>query len=235
MTPNSQNQYDEDVPEMPVLVAVEGWNFYRFLKTYLEEAKEFKTSVEAWNYSEIRGKKIKQVSIEDGLRNLLKKGSFKSTVKALGIIRDAETNRTKATSEIRAALKALNLAVPDAEGKIEQKDDLCVGYMVMPKSTETGCIETDGHKCSTLDARIISHINVFHDAVQKDFSSKFTENYSAKFKFNAMIAASDRPDATYADSVRFKLWNFDASPLSEIRDFLRLLRDSIPKSDPPIS
>jgi hypothetical protein len=129
-------------------------------------------------------------------------------------------------SDIRTALTNLDLALPSQEGDIAEKNGLKVSYMVVPKSQDTGCIEHDCLLSSTFDANIVGCVNAFHDAVE-NHSEKRAPNKSAKLKVHAMIATSKKPDATLGQSVSAGVWNFDKHPLSEIRDFVRNMRNSI--------
>ena len=193
--------------DSPVAVLVEGADYSHYLiHSYKEMAFWAEIRVSSFGGTSDLGKFLRTFRATHGFDKL----------RALGIIRDAETDGNGACEAIRASLRQNDLPVPRNANEFTN-GLLKVGYLVIPHGAPSGCLE---HAC--LDAcanpRARNCASAFLDCVGRSHDN---ENWNAKVQTRAIIASSGSPGAALGQSALLGIWNRDAPSLKIIETFLR--------------
>lgn len=196
----------------PVNVAVEGQDYFHTLLEQIKDDPEFQ-DIQLWNFAgDDSGNLARWLDLFRTLEG------FAEKVRAIAIIRDAEDNAAAMTRRVVGALKDNGFDAPD--------DPLCisssrpaVGFLLLSHERDSGCLEH-----AMLEAAS-SHLPLqcAEDFLKCVDDGQRNENWRAKVKVHALIAASKNPAFTLGQSAKAGLWNFDHPSLSVVRDFLKRL------------
>jgi hypothetical protein len=198
----------------PVVVAVEGLDYFYFLLGQIESTKF--DDVQLWIFDQ--GQTFSgQVSLIMNDRRFKEGG-----VRALGFIRDAESNRAASDDSIRNALHDLGLPVP-TEPKTIAVGALKTGYLLMPNGENSGCLEHACLKASLFPNRLVC-AEAFLDCVSKTYTKPTNENRQAKVKVHALIASDEgNPAMTLGRSASANLWDFSHPSLKVMLEFIEMM------------
>ena len=138
---------------------------------------------------------------------------------SLGIVRDADTDATRAFQSVRDALRNADLAVPGTPGQIAGVD-LRVGVWVMPDGQGPGMLE-----------------NLCLAAVQNDpampcvddyfmclfHNSQNQPNNPAKARVHAWLASREVPDLRLGEAAAKGYWPWASAAFEPLKTFLQTL------------
>ncbi|MCY2996073.1 MAG: hypothetical protein NTY19_50730 [Planctomycetota bacterium] len=204
----------------PVVVAVEGRDYFYMLLSQLCDAPEFQ-EVQLWDWADSK------YSLSAGLEVLVKMPAFqRKQVRALGIIRDAEQDRTATETSLRESLRANGLGIPATQMEAT-RDNPHVGYLIVPHDKPSGCLENACLDASTLVSGHVACAEDFLQSVSPYHEPPLNANYQAKLKVHALIAGSGKnPAMTLGESALAGLWDFKRESIKVMLDFIRLMRDA---------
>ena len=116
----------------PVAIAVEGANFFHFLLNKIDGMAEFE-NVQLWDFME------NGLTVHEWLKSFRMASGFDS-LKALGIIRDAELDTLRMQQSLEDALQQSGFSVP------KSSKDVAIGvpnvsYLIVPDGAPSGCLE----------------------------------------------------------------------------------------------
>lgn len=199
--------------QKPVALAVEGADLLYLLLSQIKNRPEY-DKIQLFNFG----------SVEDlgGWLETFKTLSDFTTVKVIGIIRDAEENASAAEQAVKGALAKFGMSIPTDSAVISLGTPK-VGYLILPHGKEQGCLEN-----CLLDAAsgtpLANCASAFLNCVDTPARNS---NWRAKVQVHAMIAGSSEPQITLGDSAKAGLWDFNHPSLKVIIDFIRALNDAV--------
>jgi hypothetical protein len=196
----------------PVAVAVEGLDYLYTLLNQIKDDPRLQ-DVQLWDFKEDPngdiGRWLKLFRTLDGLRD---------KIRAIGVIQDAEEDATGSFQKVAQALANAGLAAPTEPMKVTAGNP-AIGVLVMPHDRPSGCLEH-----AMLEAR---HPDLALDCAEVYLRCVGTgnrnDNWQAKVKVHALIAAGDNPACTLSQSVAEGMWDVAHPSLKVMTDFLRLL------------
>ena len=198
--------------QRPVAVVVEGLDYFYFLLSQLDGNPEF-DDIQLFDFNTLTTTRWLGQFV--GLRGF-------SSVRALGIIRDAEGNADNTIVAIRDALANNSLPAADAPLTISKPASLATGYLVIPHGVASGCLEHACLAAATPDIRM-DCVEQFGQCVNQP---ERNANWRAKVRVHAAIAGSSHPAQTLGQSGLSHLWDFAQPSLAVMIDFIRQLRDA---------
>ena len=142
-----------------------------------------------------------------------------STVRQLGIVRDAETSADSAFASVQSALSNASLAVPDqpatsAPGRPN------VSVLVLPDGEDSGMLET--LLCKTFaDTPVDRCIDELFTCVKSVLSKELKR--PEKARCHAWLATKPDPHLSVGFAAKRGYWNLDHSALAGVRAFLEAL------------
>lgn len=196
----------------PVAVAVEGRDY---LYTLLNQIKDdpYLQDVQLWDFKEANngdfGRWLKLFTTLDG---------FGDKIRAIGVIQDAEENAASSFQCTAQALRNVGL-VPPAQPAETTTGKPAIGILVMPQNSPSGCLEH-----AMLEARRPDvPLQCAEQYLQCVGVGTKGENWQAKVKVHALIAASDNPAWTLSESIAAGVWDFAKPSLGIMKEFISLL------------
>ncbi len=194
----------------PVAHCRGGDDYFHSLLPILDGPREF-DDVQLWDFSGIPfGSAARWVSLFKTLKGY-------DTVRAIGLIRDAEEDAAAKADELRGAFRNAGLAVPPNPGQIMPATP-STGYLIIPSGQPSGCIE-DAFLDAVLPEAQIACARKFLECVDR---LERNNAWRSKVLVHSLISASDKPSSTLGQSVKQgKLWDFIRPSLSAILDFVR--------------
>lgn len=196
----------------PVNVAVEGLDYLHTLREQIKDDPELE-DVWLWDFTGGDGGTLAR-----WLRLFKTLEGFAETVRAIGIVRDAEDNAAAMTQSVVSALKNSGFGAPAAPLQISSSQP-AVGFLLMPHERESGCLEHAILEAAS-DRLPLQCAEEFLKCVD---DGERNENWRAKVRIHALIAASNKPARTLGQSAKAGLWNFGYPSLSVMRTFLKRL------------
>ncbi len=200
----------------PVAVAVEGLDYLYTLLSQIKEDRDFQ-DVQLWDFqgsgSGNLGRWLELFTTLDG---------YREKIRAIGVIRDAEADAKSAFRSTAQALTDVGLAAPARPIEITTSRP-ATGILVMPDNRSSGCLEH-----AMIDARQpdlpLDCAEQYLDCIGADDKN---ENWKAKFKVHALIAASKHPAWTLSESVAGGMWDFRHRSLQVMTEFMRRLAHAV--------
>lgn len=156
-----------------------------------------------------------------GLRAVVSVPNFRSTVKALGIVRDADDDPNAAFQSIKDTLNRLRLPSPTIYGDFPKDGRLRTGILILPDKDKKGTIED-----------ILINVSEKQDAKRKDCINGFVECLVSKeikllkinrTKIYTYLSTFDEPGKRIREAARAGYWNWEDNGFSIMRDFLKKL------------
>ncbi len=193
----------------PVLILVEGLDYFHFLCPQVDNPAFH--DVQLWDFME--GSDL-SANLE-----LLQKERGYEAVRAIGLIRDAETDRHVIEQSIRAILANRGFVLAQSQLQMGNGNPR-VGYLIMPHDQNSGCLETACIASASNAAAIqcaenYYHAVVIHRAVQPNGA------HAAKMKAHSYVAGV-APNAamTLGQSVLTGIWNLQHPSMKVMIDFI---------------
>ncbi|MEM7534617.1 MAG: DUF3226 domain-containing protein, partial [Chloroflexota bacterium] len=146
-------------------------------------------------------------------------------LKAIGIIRDAELDKSAAINSVKSALNHVNFPIPNQPLDIEFSGRPVVSYLIIPHDKPTGCLE-DALLASITDQNLMTCVDGFVDCVDPD--NQRSNSDRAKIAVHSLIAASTTPSMTLGESAKAGLWNLESDSLQIMLEFIRNLVKAVP-------
>jgi len=202
------NEQKKKTIKTPVVIVVEGMDYFRFLLHQLDGPARF-AEVQLWNFSETG-------ELGEQLRLLTDVHDFQK-VRALGVIRDVEAQRAAQEQSVQSAFRNAGLAVPARQMEVENGTPK-TGFLLMPHDEDSGCLE---HACvKVMPKPFLDCVEGFYQCMSPHHNPPLNENYKAKLKVHARIAGSNKPQLTLGDSSKAGFWDFTQEPLKVMLDFI---------------
>ena len=142
-----------------------------------------------------------------------------STVRQIGIVRDAETSATSAFASMQSALRNANLAVPDQPAMLAQGKPN-VSVLVLPDEADSGMLET--LLCKIFAGTPVDRCIDELFACVKPVLSKELKR-PEKARCHAWLATKPDPHLSVGIAAKRGYWNLDHSALAGVRAFLKAL------------
>jgi hypothetical protein len=198
--------------QKPIIVVVEGLDYLYFLLNRIKNDLVY-DNVQLWDFKE-------ESDLSKNLGLLRRERDFEN-VTSLGIIRDAEADRTATEQAVQDALRSNGFAVPTDQLRLSGGLPN-TGYLIVPHDEASGCLEHACLKASTRAAQLPC-VNTFYDCVRQHQSHAMNPNEQAKLKVHAHIAGSGlNPALTLGESSEANLWDFGNPSLEVLLRFIRL-------------
>jgi hypothetical protein len=196
---------EKQIIESEVAIAVEGKEFVHFLCNQIEVFPECR-NVQFWNYCPL--------TFADWLEGFKKLHGFEK-VKSLGVVCDAEASASNTLRSLQGALRRHELPIPARPGEFISGSPT-IGVLIVPVGRQSGCLE-DAVWESLTNHPDKEYVEQFQRQVDKDRN----DNWRAKVRVHAMIAASRKPEHTLGQSVKSGLWDLNAESIKAMREFIK--------------
>lgn len=196
----------------PVAVAVEGKDYLYTLLGQVKDDPKLQ-DVQLWDFQgdETGG-------LERWLRLFTTLDGFREKIRAIGIIRDAESDAESTIRRTAGALTNIGLTAPEEPMRLTASKP-SVGFLVMPHGSKAGCLEHAMLQAAHADLPTAC-AEEYLECVDR---GERNENWRAKVKVHALIAAGWNPAWALSESVAGGLWDFTRPSLGIMKDFMRLL------------
>lgn len=198
----------------PVHIAVEGENFFHFLREKIKSADNLYGNIMLHNYKEKEYEKFGSNPISAWLK-LVK---TTKNLKSIGLIRDAEYDR-EATKRSTEQLFQTSFARFPSQSKEINKGLPNLAYLIVPPEG-TGCLEHTLLASSVEGAEKNCAVAFANCLAQNGTITN--DNHRAKIQVRAMIVAHD-PDMWFSHSAQSSLWDWEKPALREILQFLQAM------------
>ncbi len=196
----------------PVAVAVEGLDYCYALLSQIKDDPELQ-DVQLWNY-----KGDDAGSLKRWLKLFRTLEGFEERIRAIGIIRDAEEDAEKTVLRTIRALTNTGFTAPNKPMEVTATTP-SVGFLIMPHDGDSGCLEHAMLEARGSDPRL-ECVEKYLECVGE---SGRNENWKAKLKVHALIAAGKNPAWTLGQSVAAGVWDFRHPSLKIMKDFMHVL------------
>jgi hypothetical protein len=210
MTPSKALEKSKIVK--PVAVAVEGLDYLYTLLGQIKDDPNLQ-DVQLWDFQG-----ADDGDLERWLELFATLDGFEDRIRAIGIIRDAEQRAADTLRSTARALKRIGLPAP-ARAMQPTATKPSVGVLIMPHDSESGCLEHAILEASERDVPL----DCAESYLECVGASGTNENWNAKVKVHALIAAGKNPAWTLSQSLAAGLWDFAHPSLRIMTDFMRLL------------
>lgn len=196
----------------PIAVAVEGLDYFYTLLTQIKDDPNLQ-DVQLWDFQ-----KADDGSLQRWLELFTTLDGFEDRIRALGIIRDAEDSAEDTLRSTASSLARIGLAAPARAMQLTATKP-SVGVLIMPHNSASGCLEH-----AILEGRQPDlPLNCAEEYLKCVEGGRKNENWKAKVKVHALIAAGNNPAWTLSQSVAGGLWDFGHPSLKIMIDFMHLL------------
>jgi hypothetical protein len=196
----------------PVAVAVEGLDYFRTLLSQIKDDPQLQ-DVQLWDFKGAHngnlGRWLKLFTMLEG---------YGDKIRAIGVIRDAEEDAASTLQSTAQALTNVGLAPPARPMEVTAGSP-AIGILVMPHNSPSGCLEHAIIEARQPDVPLRCAEEYLH-CIGVGLKN---ENWQAKVKVHALIAAGQNPAWTLSQSVAGGLWDLTHSSLKIMKDFMRLL------------
>jgi hypothetical protein len=196
--------------ERPVAIAVEGADYYHTLIRIAKTSPGF-DRVQLWNFSLV-GEPERWLEVFRLLPG------YDSVIRAIGFIRDAEDDATARERELKRAFAKCGLSEPPASQMITAGHPL-TGFLIIPHGKQQGCLEHAVLEAATGNPAYTC-AQGFQECVNQPTRN---ENWRAKVRVHAMIAASEQPQLTLGQSMDLALWDKKHPSITVMTEFITAL------------
>ncbi len=198
--------------KQPIIIAVEGADYFHFLMSQLDGPPEFE-NVQLLDFGGVSG-------LSSWLTVFKSLDQSRVTVEKLGVIRDAEADATGAAEHVKSCLRSSGYPVPSGPDEIATAVNMpSTSFLIVPVDQQSGCLE-DACLNALVDEEMVPCAETFLACVDR---SNKNDAWRSKVKAHALISGSDKPALTLGQSARAGLWDFNAPSLKAIIDFVRKL------------
>lgn len=142
-----------------------------------------------------------------------------STVRRMGIVRDAETSATSAFESVQSALRNASLAVPDQPAKLVPGKPN-VGVLVLPGGADSGMLET--LLCKTFAGTPVDRcVDELFACVKPLLPSELKRPEKARCR--VWLATKPEPHLSVGVAAKRGYWELGHPALAGVRAFLKAL------------
>lgn len=203
----------ELLEKKPIHIAVEGANFFHFLRERISGEDEIYGNIYLHDFKE-EFEDLGQLGRKRWL-GLMESQLDREFIKGLAIICDAEYDRIGTIASVKNEFDEL-FSQSLSEGVVFE-DELKLGFLIVPLEDTTGCLEHAMWRASP-DSEIKSCSEDFVSCLEENNFVK-NDNSKAKVRVRSLIAAKD-PDMWFGDTAKTELWDWNHASLRGILDFL---------------
>ncbi len=143
----------------------------------------------------------------------------RSTLRAIGAVRDADDDAGSAFQSVCDALRHVGYEPPAAHGEVSGGDP-AVGVFILPDGAEAGAIETLCRR-SVAGGAASGCVEAFIDCL-KEQSALRSRNEDKSFA-HAYLATGEDPVARAGEGARQGVWDFESEAFAALSAFLRNL------------
>ena len=196
----------------PVAVAAEGLDYCYPLLHQIKDDPELQ-EVQLWDF-----KAAPNGDFGRWLKVFTTLPGYRDTIRAIGVIQDAEESAERTFQSTVQLLTNAGLAHPARTMEVTASKP-AIGILIMPHNRPSGCLEHAVIEAAQPDLPLHCAEQYLHCVGVGDRN----ENWQAKVKVHALIAAGKNPAWTLSDSVACGMWDFTHPSLSVMMDFMRRL------------
>ncbi len=142
--------------------------------------------------------------------------AFASTVRSIGIVRDAETNAGDAFRSVSNALRDADLPVP-TKPKEPSAADPRVTVLILPDCANPGMLEDLCLRAVASDPALVC-VDAYIECIQERGIA--VRNVS-KSRAQTFLASRDRPGLTVGIAARVGYWPWTSAVFDDAREFLK--------------
>ena len=155
------------------------------------------------------------------LKALLRVPGFRSTVSALGIVRDAEANAAGAGASVRDALRLAGLPAPAQPlERVSLAGQPRISYMILPDGVSAGNLETVCLRSVAGDPALECVDRYFECLASTTVA---TPRNAAKARVQAFLASRAEPGKLLGQAAHAGYWPWASPALQPQIDFIRLI------------
>ncbi len=196
----------------PVAVAVEGGDYLYMLLGQIKNDPDLQ-DVQLWDFKGREGGDLLR-----WLRLFTTLDGYRQTIRALGIIRDAEADARRCFQSTCQAFRGAGLEPPQHPMEVGTARP-AVGVLLMPHGKPSGCLE---HAMLEAAGPGVP-LHCAEDYLQCVGADAANDNWNAKVKVHALIAAAKNPAWTLSESALGGMWDFGHPSLAVMKAFMRRL------------
>jgi hypothetical protein len=175
-------------------------------------------------------------NLDRALSLIIDTDGFNENIRTVGLLYDAEADAQQTAHRIREALRRVGLPVPQqplvpARPSAGDASGIATAYLILPHGRESGCFEhalLPGYRNSPrVDGAPATEACV--DAALKcagrpeRITESGRDNWVAKAKVHTLIALSERPEATLAESGLCGVWDVSHPSIDPIAQLIESL------------
>ncbi|MGV8120130.1 MAG: DUF3226 domain-containing protein [Candidatus Xenobiia bacterium LiM19] len=191
------------------IIVVEGADEENLFESLLK-----KLGVSDYDVKKVEGKG----NFKTKLPTLIKGSGFRSNVKTLLVVRDADENAESAFESIKNIIKKAGLKAPPKPGEFS-KGVPRIGIFIMPGSSDKGMLE-DLCLRSVEKHPAMKCVNEFSNCISK---LDIPPRNLSKARAQAFLAAMPEIINCVGLGGRKNYWDFDSPAFSDLREFLKKL------------
>jgi len=212
---------NEICPETPHLILCEGADAYFFLMWFLDFLKKVKKEFAAFRVYDFGGIK----DLKPYLNTMIKTtDDFKSVVKSISIIRDAEKDAVAAAGSIKSTLQSLGFSVPQEPCIVVSGSDaypqIPTGFVLFPTISQT----PENGTLEDLCLRILSKTDAASRLTHADTAlEKYKDDLPQlhKNRLHAFFSMTDDlVSLKLGEAARCRAFNYDSSDMVSLKSFL---------------
>ena len=195
--------------ESETQLLVEGRDECNFFEAFIEHLSQEHLDIQIHDFGGVNG-------LRGFLRAFVLSPGFESTVRSIGIVRDAETSAESAFQSVRSSLENAGLPLPAQPGYPTDSNPK-VTVLILPGDNRPGMLETllcESFKDSPEDLCIDGFLN----CVNAIPGMSVVRPYKARA--HAYLATKPDPHVSVGVAAKNGYWDLDHPVLDEVRSFL---------------
>jgi hypothetical protein len=190
--------------EKPVIIAVEG----------IDDRKLLEHLCHHWNLNDIQFISLDTKPSTDNVSAVINMPGFRQTVKAFGIIRDADNCYQPAKNSVEDILQKLG-------------NNIRTGYFIFPDNSNSGILETLLMlQVSSADPNRARCVDAFMACLVSQ-SVNISDHKKDKAKVYAYLSAFDDPGKRIGEAASAGYWNHDSVAFNNLKQFLSDLSQAV--------
>ena len=143
--------------------------------------------------------------------------SARTTIEAIGIVRDAESNAAAAFDSVRDAIRVLGLQPPERPLQVAGKKPR-IGVLILPPGQPDGMLEDvclEAVRCDPAMRCVEEYLACLQDAI-----ADWPNSNPSKAKLQAFLASRERPGLRLGEAAARGEWNWDHVSYNPIKRFI---------------
>jgi hypothetical protein len=195
--------------ESEIQLLVEGKDEYNFFEAIIEHLSQEHLDIQIHDFGGVN-------RLRGFLRAFVLSPGFESTVRSIGIVRDAETCAVSAFQSVRSSLENAGLPSPAQPGYPTDSDPK-VTVLILPGDNRPGMLETllcESFKDSPEDQCIDGFLNCVNAI------SGISVDRPYKARAHAYLATKPDPHVSVGVAAKNGYWDLDHPVLGDVRSFV---------------